>query len=71
MTSVKGRVSLPYVSVYGLTKYGGENFSDVLRMEMYKFGVKVIIVEPSEFGHATQIVRGRNVRIIVTISRTL
>lgn len=52
---------MPYVSVYGITKYGGENFSDALRMEMKKFGVKVIIVEPGNFGALTSIVKGRSV----------
>jgi short-subunit dehydrogenase len=60
-TSVKGRVSLPRISVYGITKYGGENFSDCLRLEMRKFGVKVVIIEPGEFGGVTGILRGNNV----------
>ncbi|XP_061177363.1 D-beta-hydroxybutyrate dehydrogenase, mitochondrial-like [Saccostrea echinata] len=61
-TSVKGRVSLPRISVYGITKYGGENFSDCLRLEMRKFGVKVVIVEPGEFGGVTGILKGPNLK---------
>lgn len=59
-TSVKGRLSLPRISVYGITKYGGENFSDCLRLEMRKFGVKVVIVEPGNFGGVTGILSGSN-----------
>lgn len=61
-TSVKGRISLPRISVYGITKYGGENFSDCLRLEMRKFGVKVVIVEPGEFGGVTGILSGSNLK---------
>lgn len=61
-TSVKGRLSLPRISVYGITKYGGENFSDCLRLEMRKFGVKVVIVEPGEFGGVTGILSGSNLK---------
>ncbi|XP_056016340.1 D-beta-hydroxybutyrate dehydrogenase, mitochondrial-like isoform X2 [Ostrea edulis] len=61
-TSVKGRLSLPRISVYGITKYGGENFSDCLRLEMRKFGVKVVIVEPGEFGGVTGLLKGNNLK---------
>lgn len=61
-TSVKGRLSLPRISVYGITKYGGENFSDCLRLEMRKFGVKVVVVEPGEFGGVTGILSGSNLK---------
>ncbi|KAK3085459.1 hypothetical protein FSP39_003715, partial [Pinctada imbricata] len=71
VTSVKGRVCLPYISAYGITKYGGENFSDILRMEMKKFGVKVVIVEPGNFGRLTAIVKGKNLdRIRKDFDRT-
>ncbi|XP_061176159.1 D-beta-hydroxybutyrate dehydrogenase, mitochondrial-like [Saccostrea echinata] len=59
-TSVKGLVSLPRISVYGITKFGCENFSDCLRLEMRKFGVKVSIVEPGNFGGVTGIRIGSN-----------
>ena len=38
---------------YIVTKYAGEAFSDILRREMYKFGVKVSIIEPGHFGGMT------------------
>ncbi|XP_046352507.2 D-beta-hydroxybutyrate dehydrogenase, mitochondrial-like [Haliotis rufescens] len=53
VTSVKGRFALPSNAAYSMTKWAGENFSDTLRLEMKKFGVKVIIMEPGHFGGAT------------------
>ena len=53
MTSIKGKVSEPLNAAYGMTKYAGETFSDILRMEMRQFGVTVCIIEPGDFGGAT------------------
>lgn len=53
VTSVRALVPLPYAAPYAMTKYAGEGFSDILRLEMRKWGVKVIIVEPGHFGGAT------------------
>ncbi|XP_045212656.2 D-beta-hydroxybutyrate dehydrogenase, mitochondrial-like [Mercenaria mercenaria] len=53
VTSAKGRICLPSNAVYGATKYAIESFSDCLRLEMRKFGVNVIIVEPGDFGGTT------------------
>lgn len=53
VTSAKGRLCLPINAVYGAAKYAIEAFSDVLRLEMKKFGVKVVIVEPGDFGGTT------------------
>lgn len=61
ITSVKGIIARPTISVYGITKFGAENFSDCLRLEMRKFGVKVSIVEPGNFGGLTGIVKDQNV----------
>ena len=35
-----------FSAAYAITKYGGEVFSDILRLEMKKFGVNVSILEP-------------------------
>ena len=53
VTSVKGRLPVLFSAAYAITKYGGESFSDILRLEMSKFGVSVSIVEPCSFGMAT------------------
>lgn len=60
VTSVKGRLSVPFNAAYNITKFGGETFSDILRLEMRKFGVKVIIVEPSHFAGITGILNPQN-----------
>jgi NAD(P)-dependent dehydrogenase (short-subunit alcohol dehydrogenase family) len=46
MTSVGGRMALPYLSPYHASKFGLEGVADSLRMEMSQFGVGVSIVEP-------------------------
>ena len=53
VTSVKGLISEPLNAAYGMTKFAGETFSDILRMEMKKFGVTVCIIEPGNYGGAT------------------
>nr|KAG5693090.1 hypothetical protein BaRGS_014040 [Batillaria attramentaria] len=50
VSSVKGRVSTPRSAAYNISKYGVETFSDIVRLEMHQFGVKVIIIEPGQFG---------------------
>jgi len=56
VTSVKGLISSVFVAAYASTKFGLEGFSDTLRLEMRKWGVKVIIVEPGCFGSGTKAV---------------
>ena len=53
MTSVKGLVAFPICAHYNITKFGIEAFSDSLRMEMMKWGVSVVVIEPSNFGGIT------------------
>lgn len=60
VTSVKGRIYYPCISAYGVTKHGIETFSDCLRVEMARFGVKVSLVEPGNFSTCTAIVKGEN-----------
>lgn len=47
IASLAGRVSVPGFTSYSASKYAVVGFSDGLRREMLKFGVKVITVEPS------------------------
>jgi 3-hydroxybutyrate dehydrogenase len=56
-----GRIGVPFHAAYGITKYGSETFSDILRLEMRKFGVKVIVVEPGNFAGITGILSQENV----------
>ncbi|XP_052069777.1 D-beta-hydroxybutyrate dehydrogenase, mitochondrial-like isoform X2 [Mytilus californianus] len=63
-TSVKGRLCLPKNAAYGITKFGGEAFSDVLRLEMLKFGVRVIVIEPGNYGGATGMLNEQSLKAI-------
>ncbi|KAM5164731.1 D-beta-hydroxybutyrate dehydrogenase, mitochondrial-like [Mantella aurantiaca] len=55
MASMFGRMGCPSRSSYCISKYGVVAFSDCLRQEMYKWGVKVITIEPGNFIAATGI----------------
>jgi NAD(P)-dependent dehydrogenase (short-subunit alcohol dehydrogenase family) len=46
MSSIGGRMSLPYISAYHASKFALEAIGDSLRMEMRPFGVDVSIIEP-------------------------
>lgn len=56
VTSVKGKLALPFNGAYSISKFGGEGFSDCLRLEMKKWDVGVSIIEPCCFGSATKAV---------------
>ncbi|XP_071108224.1 D-beta-hydroxybutyrate dehydrogenase, mitochondrial-like [Haliotis cracherodii] len=62
ITSVRGVVAFPANSTYVVSKFGAEGFSDCLRMEMKRFGVNVVIVEPGNFGGATALWDEANVQ---------
>lgn len=55
ITSMLGRMASPSRSCYCISKYGVAAFSDCLRQEMYRWGVRVILIEPSNFVAATGI----------------
>uniref|UniRef100_H2ZLU1 Uncharacterized protein n=1 Tax=Ciona savignyi TaxID=51511 RepID=H2ZLU1_CIOSA len=55
MASGFGRMIAPSRSVYGLTKWAVESFSDCLRYEMRRWGVKVSIIEPGNYIAGTSI----------------
>ena len=46
VSSVGGRITLPYFGVYNSTKYAVEALSDALRYEMRPFGIDVSLIEP-------------------------
>ncbi|XP_078612638.1 D-beta-hydroxybutyrate dehydrogenase, mitochondrial-like [Branchiostoma floridae x Branchiostoma japonicum] len=56
ISSVGGLCAGPLAAGYSMTKAAMEFFSDALRHEMHKWGVKVVIVEPASFARATDIV---------------
>lgn len=55
--SVKGIIVWLIIFVYGIIKFGVENFFDCFWLEMRKFGVKVFIVEFGNFGGLIGIVK--------------
>lgn len=46
ISSIGGRVALPYVFAYSSSKHALEGIGDSLRQEMKRFGVEVSIIEP-------------------------
>ena len=46
VTSIGGKMSMPFGGWYHATKYALEGWSDALRIETAPFGIDVIIVEP-------------------------
>lgn len=46
ISSIAGRISMPFYGTYSATKYSIEAISDALRYEMQPFDVDVVIVEP-------------------------
>ena len=47
VSSVGGRMTFPVNGAYNMSKYALEAMSDVLRVELAPFGVKVVIMEPA------------------------
>jgi NAD(P)-dependent dehydrogenase (short-subunit alcohol dehydrogenase family) len=54
VSSVSGRVAVPFAAPYSATKHALEAVSDALRVELGPFGIRVVLVEPgpvvSRFG---------------------
>jgi short-subunit dehydrogenase len=46
VSSVGGRITLPYFGVYNATKYAVESLSEALRYELRPFGIDVVLIEP-------------------------
>jgi NAD(P)-dependent dehydrogenase (short-subunit alcohol dehydrogenase family) len=44
--SISGRIAMPMVGPYAMSKFGLEAFSDSLRRELYPWGIHVSLVEP-------------------------
>ncbi|MGL5635224.1 MAG: oxidoreductase [Sarcina sp.] len=46
ISSVVGKVALPFMGWYSASKHAVEGLSDAMRLELEPFGIKVVIVEP-------------------------
>ncbi|PSN38057.1 D-beta-hydroxybutyrate dehydrogenase, partial [Blattella germanica] len=49
IVSILGRIASPLRSPYCTVKFGVEAFSDCLRLEMRRWGVDVVVVEPGDY----------------------
>jgi NAD(P)-dependent dehydrogenase (short-subunit alcohol dehydrogenase family) len=62
VSSLGGRIAGPMLGAYTISKHGLEAMSDVLRLELAPFGVKVVVIEPGSSPTAiwqTSLDRGR------------
>lgn len=44
--SILGRISLPFIGLYGASKFAIEGFTDALRYEAAPFGIDVVLMQP-------------------------
>jgi NAD(P)-dependent dehydrogenase (short-subunit alcohol dehydrogenase family) len=49
VSSIAGRIGLPFQGLYSAAKFAVEGLSEALRMEVRSFGVHVVLVEPGDF----------------------
>jgi NAD(P)-dependent dehydrogenase (short-subunit alcohol dehydrogenase family) len=50
ISSISGRITLPFVGWYAASKHGLEAVTDALRIEVARFGVRVVLIEPAGYG---------------------
>jgi len=48
-SSIGGLMGLPFQSFYSAAKFATEGFSEALRMEVKKFNIKVVMINPGDF----------------------
>ncbi|MGE5412827.1 MAG: SDR family NAD(P)-dependent oxidoreductase, partial [Syntrophomonadaceae bacterium] len=46
VSSVSGKVAVPFAAPYSASKHALEAVSDALRVELFAFGIRVVLVEP-------------------------
>jgi NAD(P)-dependent dehydrogenase (short-subunit alcohol dehydrogenase family) len=46
MSSISGKIAIPLMGAYASSKYALEAASDALRLELYPYGVDVVLIEP-------------------------
>jgi len=48
ISSLAGRVGVPFQGMYSATKFGLEGLSEALRMEVGRWGVRVVVIAPGD-----------------------
>ena len=49
MSSIGGVMGLPFQGLYSASKFAVEGYSEALRVEMYPFNIKVVLIQPGDF----------------------
>lgn len=49
ISSLGGIVGLPYSSMYSASKFALEGMSEALRLEVWRYGIRVVLIEPGDF----------------------
>jgi short-subunit dehydrogenase len=58
-SSIMGLIGLPFQAFYSAGKFAIEGFSEALRMEVKKFNIKVVVINPGDF-HTNNSANRRN-----------
>lgn len=59
ISSIGGLMGLPFQAFYSASKFAIEGFSEALRMEVGKFNIKVVVINPGDF-HTSNSANRRN-----------
>lgn len=49
ISSIGGRMGLPFQGLYSATKFALEGLTEALRMEVRPFGIRAVLIEPGDF----------------------
>jgi NAD(P)-dependent dehydrogenase (short-subunit alcohol dehydrogenase family) len=49
ISSIGGLIGIPFQSVYSASKFAVEGFTEALRAEVQRYGIRVVLVEPGDF----------------------
>jgi NAD(P)-dependent dehydrogenase (short-subunit alcohol dehydrogenase family) len=49
VSSIGGRIALPFQGLYSATKYALEGLLESMSMEVHPYGVRVVLIEPGDF----------------------
>jgi len=49
VSSIAGRIAVPFQGIYTSSKFAVEGFTEALRMEVRPFGIHVSLIEPGDF----------------------